>query len=97
MAKAGAAVEDGTACVRLWLHEVLRVFSDRLVDDADRLWLGRALVRLAGVHFEEQLQQHLFGAGADGSGLAALNDDELLARLGGLMYADFGQRPACEL
>ena len=38
------------ALVRLWLHESLRVFHDRLVDDQDKAHLRSILLEMVGKH-----------------------------------------------
>ena len=47
---------------RLWTHEVMRVYYDRLVDDADRKWLVEALDKCLSQEFKtdfNELFKHL--------------------------------------
>ena len=38
-----------TMC-RLWAHETMRVFHDRLISEQDKLWFTRCIVDLFGRH-----------------------------------------------
>ena len=42
----GMSSIDGGTLVRLWLHEVLRVFGDRLIELSDQEWLLDELRKL---------------------------------------------------
>lgn len=39
----GVALDDTRKFTRLWAHEMLRVFHDRLISDADRTWFQNQL------------------------------------------------------
>ena len=102
MTKAAGSLETTPAGIKLWLHEVLRVFFDRLVDDTDRLWLGRTLAELTEKHFKERLTSLLgltptagaaaaasAGGGGTGGGGSRAAEQELLTGLRGLIFGDF--------
>ncbi|XP_068620866.1 dynein axonemal heavy chain 7 [Battus philenor] len=42
---------------RLWIHECLRVFSDRLIEDADRQWLVQCLREATELHLNENFDK----------------------------------------
>ncbi|XP_055958216.1 dynein axonemal heavy chain 7 [Patella vulgata] len=59
-------VESKKVMVRLWVHEVMRVFYDRLIDDSDRLWIFKAVQGLVKEHFKESFEgvfEHLADEG----------------------------------
>ncbi|CAG9863347.1 unnamed protein product [Phyllotreta striolata] len=50
-------IEDLVAMKRLWVHEVLRVYYDRLVDESDRQWICEALHDVCEVYLHENLDE----------------------------------------
>lgn len=42
---------------RLWVHEVLRVYYDRLVDDVDRTWIFKMLHEVCKTQLHVDMDQ----------------------------------------
>lgn len=56
------SLENKGTMIRLFVHEVFRVYYDRLVDDNDRAWLYQLISGILKDHFKasfEQLFDHL--------------------------------------
>lgn len=49
------SVRDDTAITKLWVHEVSRVFHDRLTCDEDRDWFFSLVMELLARHFRSKL------------------------------------------
>ncbi|XP_043259913.1 dynein axonemal heavy chain 7 isoform X2 [Colletes gigas] len=50
-------VNDSMGMKRLWVHEVLRVYGDRLVDDTDINWLVEQIRSTVSAHMDDDLNQ----------------------------------------
>lgn len=84
------AMEDLLAMKRLWVHEVLRVYYDRLVDDNDRKWLFGTLREVIKINLEENMDrmfEHLKKDKSDGD---QIGEKELRD----LLYCDFANPKA---
>uniref|UniRef100_A0A3Q4BIM9 Dynein axonemal heavy chain 12 n=1 Tax=Mola mola TaxID=94237 RepID=A0A3Q4BIM9_MOLML len=51
------SAENKSTLVRLFVHEVFRVYYDRLVDDDDRAWLYHLMNDIVKTHFKESFDQ----------------------------------------
>lgn len=51
------SLENKRTMIRLFVHEVFRVYYDRLVDDKDRAWLHKLMNGILKDHFKESFQQ----------------------------------------
>ncbi|XP_043264608.1 dynein axonemal heavy chain 7 [Colletes gigas] len=50
------SVESKTDFTKLWVHEILRVFGDRLVDEFDRRWLFLKIQDVVGSNLKESFE-----------------------------------------
>ncbi|KAI8904079.1 dynein heavy chain and region D6 of dynein motor-domain-containing protein [Gorgonomyces haynaldii] len=69
--------------IRLWSHEIYRVFYDRLIDDTDRQWLFNKLKELVSKTFNASFEK-VFGH-LDFNKDGKVEDDDLRS----LMFGDF--------
>uniref|UniRef100_A0A803V8V9 Dynein axonemal heavy chain 12 n=1 Tax=Ficedula albicollis TaxID=59894 RepID=A0A803V8V9_FICAL len=54
-----SAVENKHVMIRLFVHEVFRVFYDRLVEDDDRAWLFDLVKDIVKDHFKEVTEENM--------------------------------------
>jgi dynein heavy chain, axonemal len=67
--------------VKLWTHEVLRVFHDRLTDNTDRIWMGKMVCELLDKHFKEK--------GTTVMAIKSTSAEDLIVGMRGILFADF--------
>lgn len=80
-------IHDVPALKRLWVHEVLRVYYDRLIDDQDRHWLYEYLQEVTKSKLNENFHK-LLGRLANDKG--KVTEHELRS----FMYCDFSDPKA---
>ncbi|XP_069175792.1 dynein axonemal heavy chain 7 isoform X4 [Procambarus clarkii] len=76
-------MEDLRSMKKMWVHEVLRVFYDRLVDSADRRWLLDRVAAACSNHLNEDFHHLLAELDVEGNGEVSESN------LRNLVYCDF--------
>ncbi|XP_067216276.1 dynein axonemal heavy chain 7 [Linepithema humile] len=77
------AIPDSVSMKRLWVHEVLRVYGDRLVDEADSRWLVEQIRKTMREYMDDDMD-HLFEDLMDEPGMQLTE-----VQLRNLIYCDF--------
>ena len=85
---------SGGTFVRLWLHEVLRVFGDRLIEEQDQQWLLNQLKQIIpnyfdGTKIEIFLEELMKGDGVSGSVREEDDDKVTIDTLRRLLFVEF--------
>lgn len=70
---------DVPSLKRLWIHEVFRVYYDRLIDDKDRSWLYEAIQEIVQIRLEEDFHELLIRLDEDGDGIVRIKLHFLLS------------------
>ncbi|KAL3158235.1 hypothetical protein ABBQ38_010487 [Trebouxia sp. C0009 RCD-2024] len=83
LTRAGPVVEENNLAVGLWVHETLRVFYDRLINEDDRTWLTGLLSGVTEKHFKEKLPRVL------GLGNTTPDAATMTTAVRGLMFGDY--------
>ncbi|XP_069698472.1 dynein axonemal heavy chain 7 [Periplaneta americana] len=81
------AMEDLISMKRLWVHEVLRVYYDRLVDDNDRSWLFDVMHEVIADRLEEDMDEMFVRIRTDNQ---RVGEEEMRK----LIYCDFANPKA---
>lgn len=80
---ASTTVDDPGELMRLWTHETLRVFHDRLIDDEDRRWVVDCIKLMIENHFGDKFEKVMGRFDTDGDSNVSLDE------LRHLMFGDY--------
>jgi dynein heavy chain len=75
---------DPNTMIRLWTHEIFRVYYDRLVDDADRKWFYECSIKTMNEKLSENF--HAVFMHLDQKRAGTVSEDDMRS----LMFCDFG-------
>jgi dynein heavy chain len=91
-------VPNADSCVRLWAHEIVRVFGDRLINEQDRLWMLSAIKETVRAPFGGSFDSMFIHLDLDKDGKVTTLD-ELRGLIWGDVLTPFGmsERPYEEI
>jgi len=76
-------VPNSDVCIRLWAHETIRVFGDRLINDEDRMWMLNNVKDACRAPFQTAFDQTFQHLDLDKNGKV-----ETLDEIRGLIFGD---------